>query len=156
MPVQNFSHFGITVTDPERSMHFYCDMLGFKRVSKLMVSDQNSVKLTGLENLDLHSYFVEREGVRIELMHYRSPGHEQGTVARPMNRLGLAHIALRVEGLAEMLDQLEAEGFEIMQESLIADAKLGMGVVYVLDPDGVRVELIELPGDPTEPLGEPL
>jgi hypothetical protein len=26
----------------------------------------------------------------------------------------------------------------------------------VLDPDGVRVELIEMPGDPKRPLGEPL
>lgn len=156
MPVQCFSHFGITVTDPERSMRFYCDMLGFKRVSKLMVSDENSIKLTGLEHLDLHSYFVEREGVRIELMHYISPGYEKGSVARPMNRLGLAHIALRVEGLAQMLKDLEAAGYDIMQDSLVEDAQLGVGVVYVLDPDGVRVELIELPGDPTEALGEPL
>jgi catechol 2,3-dioxygenase-like lactoylglutathione lyase family enzyme len=55
-----------------------------------------------------------------------------------------------------MLEELEAAGFDIMKESLFAPSELGVGVVYVLDPDGVRVELIELPGDPTLPLGDPL
>jgi lactoylglutathione lyase len=156
MPVQNFSHFGICVADPVRSMRFYCDILGFKPLTKLMVADEGSKKLTGIEDLDLHSYFVERDGMRIELLHYVSPGYQEGTVARPMNRLGLTHIALRVEGLAKMLEELEAAGFDIMKESLFAPSELGVGVVYVLDPDGVRVELIELPGDPTLPLGDPL
>ncbi len=35
-------------------------------------------------------------------------------------------------------------------------ADLQSSVVFVLDPDGVRVELIEMPGDPRQPLGEPL
>ena len=73
-----------------------------------------------------------------------------------MNRRGLTHMALRVEGLAEMLVQIEAAGFEIMKPTHIANPELGSEVVYVLDPDGVRVELIEMPGDPTRPLGEPL
>ena len=40
--------------------------------------------------------------------------------------------------------------------------ELGVETIYlpdtlgVLDPDGVRVELIEMPGDPEQPLGEPL
>jgi hypothetical protein len=29
MAVQNFVHFGVCVSDPERSMSFYCDLLGF-------------------------------------------------------------------------------------------------------------------------------
>jgi catechol 2,3-dioxygenase-like lactoylglutathione lyase family enzyme len=156
MPVQNFSHFGICVADPERSMRFYCDILGFKPLTKLMVADEGSKKLTGIEDLDLHCYFVERDGVRIELLHYVSPGYQEGSFARPMNRRGLTHMALRVDGLAEILEELEAAGFDIMKESLFAQPELGAGVVYVLDPDGVRVELIELPGDPTLPLGDPL
>ena len=156
MPVQNFAHFGICVADPERSMRFYIDLLGFRPVSKLVVSDASSAQLVGLEDLDLHSYFVERDGVRIELLHYVSPGYEDGTIARPMNRRGLTHLALRVEGLAEMLVQIEQAGFEIIKSSQIANPDLGSAVVYVLDPDGVRVELIEMPGDPGQPLGEPL
>jgi catechol 2,3-dioxygenase-like lactoylglutathione lyase family enzyme len=156
MPVQNFAHIGICVADPERSMRFYIDLLGFRPLSKLAVSDASSAQLLGLENLDLHSYFLERDGVRIELLHYVSPGHEDGTVPRPMNRRGLTHIALRVEGLAGMLAQIEQAGFEIIKPTHIINRDLGTAAVYVLDPDGVRVELIDLPGDPAQALGEPL
>ena len=65
MKIQALSHFGICVRDPERSMRFYCDLLGFERVSKLAVSNADSAKLVQLEPLDLHSYFLERDGVRI-------------------------------------------------------------------------------------------
>ena len=156
MTVQNFAHFGICVADPERSMRFYRDLLGFEPLTKLTVSDEGSSQLVGLENLELNSYFLERDGVRIELLHYLSPGHEEGTVARPMNRRGLTHMALRVENLAGMLEQLEAEGFEMLKASHVNQPDFGVSVIYVLDPDGVRVELIEMPGDPREPLGDPL
>ena len=42
MPVQNFAHFGICVADPERSIHIYRDLLGFRPLSKLVVSDPDS------------------------------------------------------------------------------------------------------------------
>lgn len=156
MPVQNFAHLGICIADPERSMRFYCDLLGFRPVTKLVVSDEGSAKLVELPDLNLHSYFIERDGIRIELLHYVSPGHERGTGPRPMNRQGLTHIAMRVEGLAGMLEDIERAGLEIMKQTHIGSSEKGAQVVFVLDPDGVRVELIELPGDPTEPLGEPL
>lgn len=156
MPVRRFSHFGICVSDPERSLRFYRDLLGFRALTRLEVSDPESARLVGLENLKLHAYFLERDGVRIELLHYLSPGCEAESVPRPMNRLGLTHIALRVDGLGKMLAALERSGIEILKETRIANPGFASEVVYVLDPDGVRVELIELPGDPEEALGQPL
>jgi glyoxylase I family protein len=156
MSVQNVAHFGICVRDPERSMRFYCDLLGFEPTSKLIVSDSNSSTLLGLEPLDLHSYFIERDRVRIELLHYRRPGCVGEATPRPMNQLGLTHIALRVERLVELLERLAAGGFEVIESSRVENAELAASVVFAVDPDGVRIELIEMPGDPQKPLGEPL
>ena len=156
MTVQAFSHLGICVRDPERSMRFYCDHLGFRRVSKLVVSNPESARLVQLDPLDLHSTFIERDGVRIELLHYVEPGFEGEPTARPMNRLGLTHLALRVEGLTGLLERLRDEGFEVIEATRIENAEFHSSVVFALDPDGVRVELIEMPGDPRQPLGEPL
>lgn len=155
MTVQQFAHVGICVSDPERSIRFYRDHLGFRPLTRLNVSDPSSAQLVQLEGLDLHSYFLERDGVRIELLHYVAPEHERGDVPRPMNRLGLTHIALRVSDLADMLERLEAGGVEIMHPTRVTNADFGSDVVYILDPDGLRVELIQLPGDPSQPLGEP-
>lgn len=156
MPVLRFSHFGICVADPERSLRFYRDLLGFRPLTRLVVRDPHSARLLGLDELELHATFVERDGARIELLHYVAPGHEDAEVPRPMNRRGLTHIALRVEGLAALVAAIEAAGYEVMRSTRISNPDLGSEVVYVLDPDGVRVELIELPGDPALPLGEPL
>ena len=151
MSVHTFSHLGICVRDPERSMRFYCELLGFERVSKLVVANADSAKLVGLDPLDLHSYFVERDGVRIELLHYEAPGHVGEPTARPMNQLGLTHLAIRVTDLEALLTRLRAEGFEVIEASRIDNPAFGSSVVFVLDPDGVRIELIEMPGDPGAP-----
>ncbi|MBW2269767.1 MAG: VOC family protein [Deltaproteobacteria bacterium] len=155
MPVRTLSHFGICVADPKRSIHFYRDLLGFELVSHLQVDDPASAKLIGLDPLELHSTFLERDGARIELLHYVSPGHEPDEVPRPMNRQGLTHMAMRVDDLASLLVELQAAGVEILEESRIQNPAFQSDVVYVLDPDGVRIELIQLPGDPTQAVGQP-
>ena len=156
MPVQRFSHIGITVADPERSLRFYRDLLGFRPLSHLSVDDALSARLVGLEPLELHATFLERDGTRIELMHYAAPGDEPDEVPRPMNRRGLTHLAVRVDDLPELLGRLEAAGAEILKDTHVANPDFASEVVFVLDPDGVRIELIQLPGDPNEVLGEPL
>ncbi len=155
MPVRFLSHFGICVSDLERSRRFYRDLLGFRPLSAMQVSDPNSAKLVEIDGLDLHATFLERDGTRIELLYYASPGHEAGDVPRPMNRLGLTHIAVRVDDLAAMLESLERAGVRILEQTRISNPDLESEVVYILDPDGVRIELIQLPGDPTQAVGQP-
>ena len=155
MPILAFSHFGICVADPERSLRFYRDLLGFKPVSRVHVDDANSAQLVGLDPLDLHAVMLERDGARIELLHFVEPGHEAEDVPRPMNRIGLTHMAIRVADLEGLLVELEAAGVEIMRETRIENPLYDSAVVYVLDPDGVRIELVQLPGDPRQPVGEP-
>ncbi len=72
-----------------------------------------------------------------------------------MNRQGLTHMAMRVDDLASLLVELEAAGVEILEESRVQNPAFESDVVYVLDPDGVRIELIQLPGDPTQAVGQP-
>jgi lactoylglutathione lyase len=154
MPIRRFSHFGICVSDPQRSLRFYRDMLGFRPVSRVHVDDAASAQLLGLDPLDLRATVLERDGARIELLHFAAPGHERGDVPRPMNRVGLTHMALRVDDLADLLVELEAAGVEILHETRIQNAAYESDVVYVLDPDGVRIELVQMPGDPNRPVGE--
>jgi catechol 2,3-dioxygenase-like lactoylglutathione lyase family enzyme len=147
------SHFGICVSDPARSLAFYRDLLGFREAGALEVSDAHSARLLGLGTLDLRARFLERDGMRLELMHFAEPGCERDAAApRPMNRTGLTHVALRVDDLAATLAALERAGVEVMRETRIRNPELRSEVVYVLDPDGVRIELVEVPGDPTQPL----
>ena len=63
------SHVGICVSDWKKSLRFYHDVLGFRYVQELELSGEPSSTLMQLEDVDLRALYLEREGVRIELLH---------------------------------------------------------------------------------------
>ena len=155
MGIQALTHIGITVSDLERSATFYCDGLGFTPVTRFETSTDASARLCEIPGMELECLFIERDGVRIELMHFKHPGHLGDPECRPMNRLGLAHLALRVDDLEGVASTLVQLGAEVRWQTRTGSAETIADVVFLTDPDGVRIELISLPGDPMTPLGEP-
>ena len=94
------SHVGICVSDWKRSLRFYHDVLGFRYVHELELSGEPASTLLQLEDLEFRAITLEREGLRIELLHYERPGHVCGQIPRPMNQLGLTHLSLRAHDLS--------------------------------------------------------
>lgn len=134
-------------------MRFYRDVLGFKYLSELQVAGEPSATLLQLENVDLRAAYLERDGTRIELLHYASPGHQGDGQPRPMNHLGLTHLSVRVDNLAETLRELDQAGVRILPQTKIDIPAFQAAAVFVADPDGTRIELVQSPGDPTVPPG---
>lgn len=148
MTIQHLSHIGLCVSELETSRRFYCDQLGFRAVHSLDVSGDEAEKLLELPNLDLQAVYLERDGVHLELLHYREPGHRGEGVVRPMNALGLSHLSLRVDDLEACLVGLRAAGVRVLEQTRIANPRQGMAAAFVVDPDGTRIELVQSPGDP--------
>lgn len=122
------------VSNIERSMRFWCDIIGFK-VEKVLPLDVAKMReMTGLPAI---------QGVRVallwmgphnlELMEY-SPQ----TLKRPANRmeLGSSHVAFWVDDMQKTRDALTAKGVK-----LVTPAGHPFGC-YFEDPDGITVELI--------------
>ena len=140
--ILRFSHVGICVADLERSLAFYRDALGFREVSRLDVAGEAPETLLQLQDVDLEAVFLERDGVRIELLHYRSPAHRGSGDPRPMNALGLTHLSLRVGDLAAAIAALERAGARVLHATRTWNEELASGAVFAVDPDGTRIELI--------------
>ncbi len=153
MGIQCFSHLGICVSDLARSERFYVEGLGFQPEAALEVAGEPSDTLLDLEAVDLEATYLVRDGLRIELLHFRNPPTIDGPQPRPVNQLGLTHLSLRVEDLEPTLAALREAGAEILEASRIGVPERGAGAVFVLDPDGLRIELVASPGDPTQPPG---
>ena len=151
--VLRLSHIGLCVSDLERSVVFY-RALGFKERARLHVSGEPSAQLLELEEVDLSAVYLERDGTRIELLHYPSPGHVGDGAARPMNALGLTHLSLRVDDLDAVASALVEAGGRILECSRIGLPAVKMGALFATDPDGTRIELVEAPGDPHALPGE--
>ncbi len=140
-----FTHVGVCVSDLERSLAFYCDVLGFTEVARrLNIADAGSANLLDFPEMDVELVYLERDGIRLELLWYRTPDCEPGDQRRPMNRVGLTHLAFRVGDLDDLCRRIEAGGGTVLATTT-ATFEHGNRGVMTLDPDGIRVELIERP-----------
>ncbi len=146
------SHVGICVADLERSLRFYGEGLGFAEVGALDLAGEPSATLLELPGVELRARYLERDGARIELLHFPRPGATGGGT-RPMNALGLTHLSFRVADLDGTLRRLLALGGRPLSHTRVENPDLGMQAVFLTDPDGTRIELVAGPGDPGAPLG---
>jgi glyoxylase I family protein len=146
--IQRLSHLGLCVADLERSLRFYCEGLGFREAGALDLAGEPSATLLQLPGVTLRARWLERDGVRLELLHYPTPGARGDGRARAMNERGFTHLSFRVADVDATATRLEALGGRRLAHTRIDNPRLGMRALFVLDPDGARLELIEGPGDP--------
>ena len=148
MTVQRLSHIGICVSDLERSVHFYRDILGFAELSRLQVKGPEAERLLNIAGGELQAVYLQRDGTRIELLYYPVAGHLSSDTPRPMNTLGFTHLSLRVADIDSVIAAIEQGGGVNLTETRVDNATWGSKAVFVTDPDGLRLELIQAPGDP--------
>ncbi len=97
--------------------------------------------------MQLHSQFLRRGGVTIELLHFDEPGQSGDGTRRPVNRLGISHLSVRVEDVSAAAARLEQVGGTVVPgtRTTFGEGVAAMDFVYCTDPDGTRVELMRLP-----------
>ena len=136
------SHIGLCVSDLERSLRFYCDGLGFARVTSYDLDDTMMPALGGSLEVSspvaVTSQFIQLDSLRIELLAYRSPA-VTGTPSSSRGQLGFTHLSLSVDDVDVAAAQLVELGGEIIPGTR---ANLGVQIVFLADPDGTRIELM--------------
>lgn len=153
MGILRMTHIGICVSDLERARRFYADILGFRERSELRIQGEPADTLLRLRGVDLHAVYLERDGTRIELLAYASPPPTGATTPRPMNARGLTHLSLRVDDLAALLQEVRGAGVRVLDETHIDLPDVGAAAIFIADPDGTLIELVQAPGDPEVPPG---
>ncbi len=140
--VRRASHFGLCVADLERSVRFYRAALGFEEVSRLRFTDEGTRRLLALPDAVLAAVYLKRDGWLLELLHFPEPGTVVSEAPRPMNRTGLTHLSFIVHDLDAAVAAVESHGGRVLAETRLDAA------VFVLDPDGARLELLANEFDP--------
>ena len=140
-------HTGITVSDIERSLAFWQDVLGFELSHRAHQKGELAEQITGVIGAEILIAVLKAPGHKIELLEYRAPpDRERQNNLRPCD-LGAAHIALTVDNLDEVLDRIAAFGWKTAGEpqTLTVGPNSGKRVIYVRDPDGTTIELMQMP-----------
>ncbi|MEO8601685.1 MAG: VOC family protein [bacterium] len=153
MAVLRMTHIGICVADLERATQFYRDGLGFAPRSELRISGEPTATLLRLPDVDLQAVYLERDGTRLELLHYVAPGAVGDGASRPMNGRGLTHLSLRVDSVAETVAALRRLGARVLEDTALDLPDFGAAAIFLTDPDGTLIELVQAPGDPEVPPG---
>jgi glyoxylase I family protein len=139
------SHVGLCVRDLDRSLRFFCDGLGFEKVEGFELDSDvapgldRSLEVSG--PVKIVSQFVQNETMKIELLHFISPG-VAGTPSSVRNQVGLTHLSFYVDDVDAAASHLVDCGATVIEETR---ASPGIDLVFLGDPDGVRVELMAAP-----------
>src|SRR5262245_37660533 len=150
LPLARLTHVGICVSDIERSLRFYRDLLGFSWEHQLEVEGEPTDTLLRLHGTKLRAEYLSRDGVRIELLYFTSPPAPLRP-ERPMNQYGLTHLSFRVTDLDAVLDGLRVAGERVLDETVIRFPEWQSAAGFIVDPDGQLIELVQSPGDPAAP-----
>ncbi|HEY4282674.1 MAG TPA: VOC family protein [Chthoniobacterales bacterium] len=143
-------HTGITVSNLERSLAFWRDVLGFELSHRAHQSGEMAREITGVPAAELSLAVLKAAGHKIELLEYRSPDNRQTTnPLRPCDT-GSAHVALIVDDLDAVLETIAASGWRAAgtPQTITTGPNTGKRVIYVRDPDGTTIEFMELPSKP--------
>jgi catechol 2,3-dioxygenase-like lactoylglutathione lyase family enzyme len=136
------THLGLCVADLERSLRFYIDGMGFEEIGRMFTDEPDSGKILEVDGAAVELVYLTRDGFRIELIDFRSPGVETTEPRRPVNRVGLTHLAFRVDDLDAWCERIRGAGGTVLDHTASRFATGNRGIM-VVDPDGTRVELIE-------------
>ena len=121
-------HTMFRVTDLERSLAFYTDVLGMRLLRR---QDYPEGKFT----LAFVGYQDERDGAVLELTHnWGVDSYELGSA--------FGHIAVEVDDAAQACDLARQKGGKVTREA--GPMKHGTTVIaFVEDPDGYKIEFIQ-------------
>lgn len=145
--VNILDHVAVTISDMERSLRFYCDLLGLKEVERHRLEGETISKMAGKPEVIMEVVRLEAPetpGVMLDLQQYVAP---EGKVSdAQLGDVAHSHLCFGVPDVWAAYKDLSEKGVEFVSEPVSFD--LEWGIVYVVffkDPDGFILELMQVP-----------
>ena len=152
MEVEWMNHTGFVVSDMERALEFYQDLLGLKQERNQILEGEFISELVGYPDARLHIVYLGTGDLRhsVELIQYLNP---TGTTAAMPERhqVGASHLGVIVDDLDAFYAELSSRGVRFVSPPAIrpgAVYPMASKGCYMQDPDGNWLELLERPPAP--------
>lgn len=145
MRVAGADHTSFTVSNLDRSLEFYINLLGCELVGRRDITNQYFRDIVGFPDCVVRAAWLRIPGSdhKLELFEYVKP---RGIVADTRtNNPGSSHIAFYVNDLHAAYEELKSKCAQFRSRPIYIDAGASNGghALYLLDPDGITVELYQ-------------
>jgi catechol 2,3-dioxygenase-like lactoylglutathione lyase family enzyme len=148
-----FGHAGFQVSDLERSRAYYRDVVGLVELERLTRDEPYLSQTTGYDGVRLEIVLLAERttGVILELIEY--PAGLGRAVDPATANPGTGHVCFIVDDVDAVHARAVAAGYGSVNPPVTPTAGRWVGgrSVYLLDPDGIRVELVQLGPQPAGP-----
>ena len=152
MEVEWMNHTGFVVSDMERSLEFYQELLGLKQERNQILEGEFISELVGYPDARLHIVYLGTGDLRhsVELIQYLNPVGTTGAM-QERHQVGASHLGVIVEDLDALYAELSSRGVRFVSPPAIrpgAVYPMASKGCYMQDPDGNWLELLERPPAP--------
>lgn len=142
-------HAGVTVSDLDRSLEFYCGLLGLELLWRRLYEEPDINRIVGVPEataFDIAMLRFPGGELELELLEYKGCERHSAS-ARPCD-YGGGHVAVFVDDIEAAYGDLLARGVAFRSDGPVEmsrGANSGGKSLYSLDPDGYVVELHQRP-----------
>jgi catechol 2,3-dioxygenase-like lactoylglutathione lyase family enzyme len=150
--VEGIDSIGLTVSDLDRSVAFYSDVLQFQKVSETEVDGDSYEHVAGVFGLRLRIARLRLGGEYIELMEFLAPKGRPAPADSRSNDRWFQHVAIIVSDMDRAYQRLREHKVQHASpgpQLLPAWNKSAGGIraFYFRDPDGHALEILSFPAD---------
>jgi catechol 2,3-dioxygenase-like lactoylglutathione lyase family enzyme len=145
--VTGFDHVAITVSDLGRALEFYRDALGLQEVERHRLEGEGISAMAGKPDVVMDVVRLTTgnpPGILIDLQQYVRP--EGATSTAELGDVAHTHVCFVVRDIEAACAELRGRGVTLVSDPVAFELESGrLRVVFVKDPDGAVIELVEYP-----------
>jgi catechol 2,3-dioxygenase-like lactoylglutathione lyase family enzyme len=146
--VRRLHHTSRTVSNLERSLGFYRDLLGLELVADEELAGEGLARVVGVPGARLRVVELKiDEACLLELIEYHHPRGAPRLTSASAADVGAHHFALAVDDLDAIHERLSSAGirFTTAPTTIPSGLFAGTRTTYCFDPDNLTVELVQPP-----------
>ena len=142
----NIRHIGLVIKNVNKSLYFWCELLGFKIISDQIESGSSLSKILKIKKVKVRTIKIQDNNKNmLELLYFFNTKKNKfgRSLNLKTNHFGFTHLALTVNQIDNLCKLLEKNKIKLNSKPILSkDKKVKM--TYIKSPEGVFVELVQI------------
>jgi len=137
-----FNHVGVSVSDIEQSIEFYCGHFGMEKLCPVIPFEGRQIdEIMDLPQARGKMIMIGRDGLQLELFEFANPVPKAKDAEYPVSDRGYSHFGFTVDDIDDTYRRLSEAGVRI--HCPVTKFSGGMRATYCRDPDGNVFEIMQ-------------